>query len=142
MKLLSNYLLYLWQLPQNLLGLIFVLIMKEDKCLILDNGNKVYFSSKMSGGISLGKYSIIDIYYWNKCKGDINKILALEVTRHEGYGHGKQSKWLGPFYLLVIGLPSLIWSWMYCRIIPYSKNGYFKFYTEKWADKLAGIIRS
>jgi hypothetical protein len=37
--------------------------MKEDKCLVLDNGNKVYFSSKMSGGISLGKYSIIDIYY-------------------------------------------------------------------------------
>jgi hypothetical protein len=37
--------------------------MKPEHYITLENGNKVYFSSKMNGGISLGMYSIIDIYY-------------------------------------------------------------------------------
>lgn len=138
---LKNSILYVWQILQNLIGLIFVLIMKEDKMIILDNGNKVYFSNKMSGGISLGKYSVIDAYYWRKYKGNIEDIKNSDVVRHEGIGHGTQSKWLGPLYLLIIGLPSIIWATLYGWIIPYSKNGYYKFYTEKWADKLGGINR-
>lgn len=94
----------------------------------------------MSGGISLGKYSVISDYYIRKCKTD-NEILDLDVTKHEALGHGTQSRILGPLYLLVIGLPSIIWAWMYGAVIPYTKNGYYRFYTEKWADKLAGITR-
>jgi hypothetical protein len=43
--------------------------------------------------------------------------------------------------LLVIGLPSIIWATLYGWVIPYSHNGYYRFFTEKSADKLAGIIR-
>lgn len=141
MKTVKNIILYLWQILQNIIGLIFVLIMKEDKMITLDNGNKVYFSSKMSGGISLGMYSIIDIYYWNKYKGDINKLKESDVVKHEGIGHGTQSRWLGPFYLPIIGLPSLVWATLYGWVIQYTTNGYYKFYTEKWADKLGGVKR-
>jgi hypothetical protein len=95
----------------------------------------------MNGGISLGMYSIIDIYYWKSFGGNIDKIKNQNVVKHEGIGHGTQSKWLGPLYLIIIGFPSLIWAWLYGRIIPYTNNGYYKFYTEKWADKIAGIKR-
>ena len=133
--------LWIWQILQNIGGLIVIAIMGYEKVLTAENGNKVYFSKKMSGGISLGKYSIISYYYICKCKTD-DEILALDVTKHEALGHGKQSRWLGPFYLFVIGIPSIVWAGLYGAVIPYTRNGYYRSYTEKWADKLAGIVRS
>lgn len=143
MKLLKNILLYIWQLPQNLIGLLLIAIYKpETEALLLDNGNIVYFSKTMRGGISLGKYSIINSYYAGVKKRLSDSVLKeLNVVKHEGLGHGTQSRILGPFYLPVIGLPSIIWAWMYGTIIPYTHNGYYRFYTEKWADKLGNVIR-
>lgn len=141
MKTIKDILLWIWQLPQNIVGLFLLLIMGYEKKVIANNGNKIYFSSRMSGGISLGKYSIISEYYIRKCKTD-KDILDLDVTKHEALGHGVQSRMFGPLYLLVIGLPSLIWASLYpSRIFPYTKNGYYKFWTEKWADKLGGVER-
>ena len=144
MKKLLNFLkqvaLYIWQLPQNLLGLIFILCYKPTEYIELKNGNKVYFSKNMSGGISLGKYSIISRYYFTKYKSK-KELYNSDIVKHEAIGHGTQSRILGPLYLLVIGLPSLIWAWLYGEVIPYTKNGYYKFYTEKWADTLADIKR-
>lgn len=143
MKKIKDLLLYLWQLPQNILGLVLIAFYKSEKKLIASNGNYVYFSRYMSGGISLGMYSIIDLdYYMHLAKNDDAKALDLDVTKHEALGHGTQSRILGPFYLLVIGLPSIIWASLYgTKLFPYTKNGYYKFYTEKLADKLGGVIR-
>jgi hypothetical protein len=147
MNTLKEILLYIWQLPQNLLGLILIAIYKPEKDkLVLDNGNVVYFSKNMPGGISLGKYSIINSYYAGLKTGSKKRLedsilKELDVVKHEGLGHGTQSRLLGPLYLLVIGLPSIIWAWMYGTIIPYTQNGYYKFYTEKWADSLGGVVR-
>lgn len=142
LDILKNVGLYIWQLPQNLLGLILILFYRPDTKLVADNSNLVYFSTSMSGGISLGKYSIISKRYIKSFITD-RAILDLDVTRHEALGHGAQSRILGPFYLPVIGLPSIIWAWLYpCKAFPYTRNGYYKFWTEKWADKLAGVIRS
>ena len=142
LNMLKESCLWIWQLPQNVAGLILLLIIGYDKKLIAPNGNHVYFSSNMSGGISLGKYSIIDDYYIVKCKTD-KAMLELDVTKHEALGHGTQSRWLGPLYLIVIGLPSIIWASLYgTKLFPYKKNGYYVFYTEKWADKLGGVVRS
>lgn len=98
------------------------------------------------GGISLGKYSIINSYYaglktGNKTMKPIEELVQLNVVKHEGIGHGTQSRYLGWFYLLIIGLPSIVWASLYGSIIPYTHNGYYKFPTEAWADKLAGIVR-
>ena len=146
LKILKEIVLYIWQLPQNLLGLILLLIMKYDATLTLDNGNVVYFSRNMSGGISLGRYSIINSYYAGLKTGDKKikskeELMELDVVKHEGIGHGTQSRWLGPLYLPVIGLPSIIWAWLYGSIIPYTRNGYYKFPTEASADRIAGINR-
>ena len=136
--IMKNIILYIWQLPQNLLGLLLIMFYKPEYNIVF-NENKVYFSSKMYGGISLGKYSIVSKYkYYN---GNITKILKDNTVLHESLGHGKQSKILGPLYLIVIGLPSIIWAGLYGSVIKSTKNGYYKFYTERWADKLANIER-
>ena len=77
----------------------------------------------MRGGVSLGKYIIV------------NQWMPTKEIMHE-YGHCRQSKYLGPLYLLVIGIPSLIWA-----IFGKRGDAYYTFYTEKWADKLGGVDR-
>lgn len=90
-------------------------------------------SKKMSGGISLGNYVILSNSYKDKEKNQ-------KVWDHE-WGHTRDSRMFGPLYLLVIGLPSIIWAWLYGPVIPYTRNGYYKFYTEKRADRLGGVVR-
>ena len=73
------------------------------------------------------------VYVWNEYP------LDTLTVRHE-LGHCKQSQILGWFYLLVIGLPSVLHAWLYRRD-PSDPDGYYRFYTEAWADRLAGIKR-
>ena len=123
---MKNTLLFLWQLPQNLVGLLLRLIYKgyDDKT----KGIIVRRSLKMSGGISLGRYIIVNQFSRDK------------TINHE-IGHCKQSMYLGWLYLLVIGIPSIVWAGLYGKVIKPTLNGYYKFYTEKWADKLGNVQR-
>ena len=123
---MRNTLLYIWQLPQNLIGLLLRLIYKgnDDKT----NGIIVRRSLNMRGGISLGRYIIVNQF-------------ARDKTIYHELGHCKQSKYLGWLYLLVIGIPSIVWAGLYGSIIKPTTNGYYKFYTEKWADKLGNVKR-
>lgn len=119
--------LWLWQLPQNLLGLLLVAILKpEDSCAF--NRARLYYATRMRGGISLGRYIIV-----RSCLQDYTG----RTEWHE-YGHSRQSLFLGPLYLLVIGLPSLLWAAVWQ---PGHGRGYYEFYTEAWADKLGGVER-
>lgn len=136
--ILKEIALYIWQLPQNILGLILLAIYRPETKFVASNGNFVYFASRMGGGISLGKYSIISSFYYRE---DMIEPLATAVAKHEAIGHGTQSRYLGPLYLPVVGLSSIIWAGLYGAVIPYTKNGYYKFWTEKWADKLGGVVR-
>lgn len=130
---MKRLLLYLWQLPQNLLGLLLVAIYKPERKHIMDNGNEIYFANRMQGGISLGKYSIVNTCHYRK---DIADALKRDTVRHEAIGHAKQSLYLGPLYLLVVGLPSIVWAAI-CK----DNKRYFKVYPERWADKLANVKR-
>lgn len=114
---------YLWSLPQNLLGLLLRAIYKGNDSVYEDA--IVRRSVKMKGGISLGRYIII------------NRYASRKTIMHE-YGHCRQSKRLGPLYLLVIGLPSILHAWRYDK-----KTGksYYDYWTERWADRLGGIER-
>lgn len=125
MKPLVYIVLYLWQLPQNLLGLLFLLFTCPSR-VIGDEGFAIVRASyRMRGGISLGRYVFINTY---QCR--------TVTVRHE-LGHCRQSMILGPLYLIAIRLPSLLWAWL-------GKDGdsyYTDFYTEKWADRLGGVER-
>ena len=128
-------LLYLWQLPQNLLGLLLLGI--YGRVLPIDfrgegwrshlPSSMIYFIEGFHGGISLGRYVLISGYYAS----------AYDVWAHER-GHSIQSMILGPLYLIVIGLPSLLWAawWNEDRA-----RSYYSFYTERWADILGGVSR-
>ena len=61
------------------------------------------------------------------------------MLRHEA-GHRRQSVILGPLYLLVVGLPSFLWASSKTAGL-FRGRDYYSFYTEKWADELAGIER-
>ena len=122
MRRLIDILLYMWQLPQNALGLLFLLFLRGEKKHYL-YGVRFYTAPKFKGGISLGQYIIM---------GHENE----NTVRHE-YGHCLQSKMLGWLYLIIVGLPSLIWAGIHER----TGKSYYWFFTEKWADRLGNVKR-
>lgn len=124
---------YVWQLPQNLLGVLWKNVKKEN--IIIDISNDDLRSveaegylMKAGGAVTLGQYVFISQTYQDQSA----------VIRHE-CGHVKQSLILGPLYLIVIGIPSILHAWLNDYIGCDEKEGYSHFYTEKWADKLMGI---
>ena len=125
MKLIVEILLWIWQAPQNIVGLVFRLI--YGWTAILFRGVDVVVSSRFPGGISLGRTIVVKRPY-----------LANTDTWNHEYGHTRQSLYLGPFYLFVVGIPSLLWAWYWN---PSRGVSYYSFYTEKWADKLGGVER-
>ena len=135
-----NFIKAIWELPQNILGAIVKKVCKAEYCLTYKDA-KVY-TWNISGGMSLGKYIFApftydgESYYINDIR--YFNYHAEELIKHE-YGHTIQSKYLGWLYLLVIGLPSLIWAqcfqWYWLR----EGKSYYDFYPEKWANKLGGV---
>lgn len=63
-----------------------------------------------------------------------------ELLRHE-YSHTIQSLILGPLYLFIIGIPSFIWAAFFKKYRKLNNIKYRSFYTEKWADSIAGSFR-
>lgn len=125
---LKKYLMWLWQLPQNLCGVIYRGVIKKDiiSQINSDSGYNVYLTKTNRGGVTLGEY----IFVYQKYT-DLSR-----VVQHET-GHVKQSRMLGPLYLLVIGLPSIIHASLH-RFLCHNDN-YYHFFTERWANKLAGL---
>ena len=115
-----SVLLFVWELPQILLGLIIRLLFGGR--LMRRVGRVRIVSWRFSSGVSLGWY----------CFVPLNAPLAM--INHE-YGHTRQSFMLGPLYLVIIGLPSLIWAFLF-HLGLFRKHGYFSFYTERWAERL------
>lgn len=129
---MKNTLLYLWQLPQNLLGLLVILFTKAEKT------NAFYYrTGRYRFGVSLGKYIIFGAVS--------DRYVKWQSVKHE-QGHQKQSLYLGWLYLLVIGLPSAIGN-IYDRIAhkywsyEESEKWYYSQPWEAWADKLGGVER-
>lgn len=122
----KNFLKAIWELPQNVVGFI-VKKACEARCVMVFDDADVY-AWDINSGLSLGKYIFVD---------DIKNV---NRVKHE-YGHRLQSKKLGWFYLLVIGLPSFLWSWCGNGYRKKTGKSYYGFFTESWADKLGGVNR-
>ncbi len=91
------FLLFLWQLPQNLLGFIISLFIFKRRLTNEDIANKFVIKEvNWNIELTLGRYLII---------GKNRPELAL---KHNIYGHGEQSVKYGPLYLLIVGLPAII----------------------------------
>ena len=123
----------IWELPQNALGFIVKNVCKA-KPLTTYKGTTVY-AWHVGRGVSLGKYIFVPF-----TKIYPNSISQMRYIKHE-YGHSVQSKYLGWFYLLVVGAPSLIWAVCFEKYRRKTGKDYYDFYTERWADKLGGVER-
>ena len=121
-------LMYLWQLPQNLLGVLYrdLLAYKEKVYLVNNTEDFTLYTKDTPGSVALGRYIFI------------SSRAGSNTIKHET-GHVKQSQILGPLYLLLIGIPSIIWAAVYKKIVP--NKSYYWFYTEKWANKLAQVLK-
>lgn len=145
MKFIVNFILWIWQLPQNLVGLFLAATSREKMdFFIKKEPTKVYFSRLVFGsGVSLGNYIILDYHnYYSRRYTSYVKT----TVRHE-YGHTVQSKILGPLYLIFVGIISAlfnnIWDRLFHKKWDYEKREkwYYNRYPENWADKLGGVIR-
>lgn len=128
---IKNCLSYLWELPQNLLGLVVKKVSKATYYVTYKDAT--VYSWNLFGAISLGRYIFLPFK-------DVSpeRVLVQHYIKHE-YGHSIQSKYLGWLYLIVIGLPSFIWANCFNRYRQKSGKTYYDFYTEKWANKLGGV---
>lgn len=128
MKYIRNLILFIWQLPQHLLAILYIgYLVMICKDLGVDSRYKqaIVIPCVMRGAVTLGCYVFVGL------NSEYRK-----TVKHE-LGHTIQSKILGPLYLIVIGIPSIT----YCglrRIFPsLRKKNYYAFYTEKWANNLS-----
>lgn len=124
---MKDFLKFIWQFPQNLIALIYREYLDgKGMILVIEyyKGVIIYYTKYTVGNISLGD-SIF-----------ISATASGRIIKHE-WGHTKQSLILGPLYLIVIGIPSIIWASVHKKIAP--DTSYFNFFTEKWADELGGI---
>lgn len=122
---------WLWQLPQNMLALCIEGVLRDAAYREGEvDGNTIIVNNVLLSAMSLGDYLFVNP-------------MSLERTIKHECGHSKQSTILGPLYLIVIGIPSLLHSILHfiCSVVGLKWN-YYSFYTEKWADRLVGIDRS
>lgn len=118
---------YFWQLPQLIAAFIYYWYLKS-KDEILDTctcqGAIVFIKRKSCGSVTLGSRIFLSPR-------------ATDTTVRHEWGHTRQSLILGSLYLIVIGIPSIIWAATHRAIAP--NKAYDWFYTESTANKLGGL---
>lgn len=122
----------LWEFPQNLLGLLLKVLFKFTYAETY-KGRKIYRSNYVIWGISLGKFILLGKAHYTE-----------DTIRHE-YGHCLQSAMLGPLYLIVVGIPSIVMniisSILYLAGKPTFAYNYYNRWPESWADALGEVER-
>lgn len=128
MKYIRNLILFIWQLPQHIVALIyFGYLVMMCKDLGVDSRYKqaTVIPCIMRGAVTLGNYVFVGLNSEYK-----------ETVKHE-LGHTIQSKILGPLYLIIIGIPSITYCGLRRLFSSLRKKNYYDFYTEKWANNLS-----
>jgi hypothetical protein len=149
---LIDFILWIWQLPQHILALLLMTVVRPKRRIHKETGY-VYHAHGGTFKVCLGNYSFLP--GWKRIRhpttgeilGTKDEEPNIDSIKHESIGHAKQSMMLGPLYLLLVGLPSVIVEWR-------NQNGFkgkksneeilrwrYEQYPEKWADQLAGIDR-
>ncbi len=128
MMLFFYYLLqWTWGLPQNLLGLVVWLFCKGEAQPRF-HGAAVKRWQRASGSAGIGMFLFLQEDY------------DRELLLHE-YGHSLQSIILGPLFLPVVGLPSLLWANLPVarRFRKRRGKSYYWLYCESWANRLGSL---
>ena len=112
---------YIWQLPQNLLGTLYKDCISDNIITRVNCDATDYecYLTRNGGGVTLGRYIFVNQNYT-----DLSNVILHEI------GHTKQSRMLGPLYLIIIGIPSISWAGLRRLIPALKKINYYSFYTE------------
>jgi len=126
-----------WELPQNIFGLARISL-----ALLLGRVHRVELERERimvelteGAAVSLGLFVL-----WTTADNPFIPVGA-ENRDHE-YGHSIQSRWLGPLYLPIVGIPStarVVYAVCFRRIHGRRWPGYYNGFPEKWADRLGGV---
>lgn len=116
---MKNILLFIWQAPQNIFGLMVHLFIKDTLALKY-KGRRIYSVKNRNLNVCLGDYIFLN-----------KRIVGRKSKQAHEYGHSVQSRFLGPLYLPIIGL----FSGLHYQFGS-SDKPYLDFWTERWAEKL------
>ncbi|MBQ8515658.1 MAG: hypothetical protein IJ496_09705 [Ruminococcus sp.] len=113
-----------WGFPQTLLGGIIFLLNRHSRPYLYHGAVVSHWRSHLSA--SIGPFVFISRQH----------VSSRRLLVHE-YGHTLQSLLLGPLYLPLIGLPSMLWMLLPCfRKMRRKRHiSYYSFYTESWANR-------
>ncbi len=125
-----------WGLPQNLLaGVLYVILYHRHPHTVYRQALVTLWGHPYSLGC--GMFIFQGDHGYEHFSKERNNEINHKVLVHE-YGHTVQSLILGPLFLPVIALPSLLWAGLPIakRWRRKHKYSYYKFYTENWANRL------
>lgn len=128
MKYIMRRLLFFWEFPQLILGLLFLIVLKKRISVRRSYRDiNIYFVKGFPGGISLSYFIFLNS----------DEMANSRVIKHE-YGHSIQSLYLGWSYLIIVGIPSIIRAiiWNTLRL---EDEKYYNAFPENWADRLGGV---
>jgi hypothetical protein len=141
MSTASRALLLVWELPQNLLGLFNVAInvsRRRIERVHFDRERVMVEVRRGANQISLGLF-----VFWSSHDNPFVPVGA-ENRDHE-YGRSVQSRWLGPLYLPLVGVPStlrVVYAVAHRTITGRRWGGYYDGWPERSADVLGRVDRS
>ena len=118
---------FIWQLPQIAVAFTYFIYLYYTENILSTctyQGTVVIIRKSGKGSVTLGDHIFLA------------PRISETLVRHE-WGHTRQSLLLGPLYLIIIGVPSILWAATHKYIAPDKKYAWF--FTEAWANRLAGI---
>jgi hypothetical protein len=127
---MAKFFLLLWQFPQSTGAAILRFYLARKGCKLrrrLYKGRTVYhWDGPPYFAVSLGEY-----IFSHDPDG---------LTLAHEYGHSRQSRYLGPLYLLTAGIVSACWN-LLARRSGHINRTYYQRWPENWADVLGGVQR-
>lgn len=125
-----------WGILQTLLGFVMFIMHSGSRHYTYHGAVITEWNVKSSMSLGLFVFVTSEPFFAEKFEGQIEKAeLSRRLLVHE-YGHTIQSLILGPLYLIVIGIPSTLWGFLFGKKRKDEQIPYGAFFTEKWANRL------
>lgn len=142
--MLLQLIYFLWQITwgglQSMIGMVLYLTSGPKSRHYLYHGVIVTEWEK-DASVSLGAFVFVSTSFSYIKPGQTKEEMIRRVVVHE-YGHTVQSMVLGPFYLLLIGIPSALWANLECfeKKRRAKNRSYYDFFTEQSANKFGTLV--
>ena len=137
MAIIYDLLQWTWGLPQTIVGFIYFLINIKQEHYYYHGSVVTIWKSKSS--LSLGMFVFVSddpFCYYDSLRESYSVDEFSNMLLVHEYGHTIQSLFFGPLYLFLVGVPSIMWSFLpvYVKKRDQERISYFSAYPERWAN--------